>query len=69
MSMPPGLVGDRGVSSSGNRSVRSTLIVVGGTFNDPFGYGSAVSLNVVVTPRNETRFAAAGFADAHERAG
>lgn len=58
----PRFVGDVDVSNSGNKSVGSTLLGADGTFNDPFGYGSAISLNAMGTPRDDARLAAGGFA-------
>lgn len=58
----PRFDGDVDVSNSGNKSVGSTLIGADGTFNDPFGYGSAISLNAMATPRDEARLTAGGFA-------
>jgi hemolysin activation/secretion protein len=58
----PRLVGDIDVSNSGNKAVGSTLIGADGTFNDPFGYGSAISVNAMATPHDEARLNAAGFA-------
>jgi hemolysin activation/secretion protein len=58
----PRFVGDVDVSNSGNKSVGGTLLGADGTFNDPFGYGSAISLNAMGTPRDEARLAAGGFA-------
>ncbi|HVQ97502.1 MAG TPA: POTRA domain-containing protein, partial [Mycobacterium sp.] len=58
----PRLVGDVDVSNSGNKSVGGTLIGTDATFNDPLGYGSAISANAMATPRDEARLAAGGFA-------
>lgn len=58
----PRLVGDVYANNSGNKAVGATLIGASGTFNDPFGYGSAVSLNAMATPRNEAHLAAGGLA-------
>lgn len=58
----PRFVGDASVSNGGNKSVGSTLIGADGTFNDPFGYGSAVSVNAMATPRGQARLSASGIA-------
>ena len=58
----PRFVGDLNVSNNGNKAVGSTLIGAGGAFNDPFGYGSAVSVNAMMTPRNTARLDAGGLA-------
>jgi hemolysin activation/secretion protein len=58
----PRFLGDVNVSNNGNKAVGSTLVGVGGAFNDPFGYGSAVSVNAMMTPRNTARLDAGGLA-------
>jgi hemolysin activation/secretion protein len=57
----PRLVGDVSVSNGGNKSVGSTLVAADGAFNDPFGYGSAVSANLMATPRGRARLSAGGL--------
>lgn len=58
----PRIVGDVSISNSGNKSVGTTLLAADGTFNDPFGYGSAVSANAMATPRAQARLSAGGLA-------
>lgn len=57
----PILSGNIFANNSGNRYVGGTLIGADGFLNNPFGYGSSLSVNAMTSPRGDARLSAGGF--------